>query len=179
MRTRTRPCCNRQTFVTESEARRRLDRIVSLGVSRVLPMEVEKCRNGWHLKFPNSDSGLAAVSKKRQKENAERREMVRTLWPDETPRCIVKGCPRLADDVHEPLSRGRGGLIQDPDNAVPICRPHHDEVTFGEPEWAYEQGLLIHSWDGDTVAEVAERRALIAWETLTSPDLNPLKGGPP
>lgn len=86
-------------------------------------------------------------STKRQRENRERKAMVRKLWPDMEPACIVAGCVRLADDVHEPLTRGRGGSITDPDNAVPICRPHHDDVTFGEPEWAYEQGLLIHSWD--------------------------------
>lgn len=37
MKTRAQACCSRQTFATESEARRRLDRIVALGVSRVLP----------------------------------------------------------------------------------------------------------------------------------------------
>ena len=72
--------------------------------------------------------------------------MIRQLWP-ETPVCVVAGCTRLADDVHEPLSRARGGSITEPANAVAICRPHHDELTFGEPEWAYEQGLKVHSWD--------------------------------
>ncbi|TDD54540.1 hypothetical protein E1286_04945 [Nonomuraea terrae] len=90
---------------------------------------------------------IRRVSKKREQENRRRRAMVRKLWPDMQPGCVVDGCPRLADDVHEPLSRGRGGSITDPGNAVPICRPHHDEVTFGEPEWAYEQGLKVHSWD--------------------------------
>lgn len=90
---------------------------------------------------------IAKQSKKRQKQNRERRAMVRELWPDMQPRCIVKDCPRWADDVHEPLSRARGGSITDPENAVPICRPHHDELTFGEPVWAYEQGLKVHSWN--------------------------------
>jgi hypothetical protein len=85
-------------------------------------------------------------SAKRQQENRERGAMVRQLWP-EPPMCVVTGCPRLADDVHEPLTRARGGSITDPKNAVAICRPHHDELTFGEPDWAYEQGLKFHSWD--------------------------------
>jgi hypothetical protein len=108
----------------------------------------------------NLDRGtpIRKQSKKRQRENRERSAMVRQLWPDMEPKCVVLGCPSLADDVHEPLSRGRGGSITDPENAVPICRPHHDEVTFGEPEWAYEQGLLIHSWDSNTVAAAAEIR---------------------
>lgn len=93
---------------------------------------------------------LRPVSAKRAAENRQRRAMVAALWP-ERPRCKVPGCPRLADDVHEPLTRARGGSITDPGNAVPLCRPHHDEVTFrpeSELGWAYELGLLAHSWDG-------------------------------
>ncbi|MEV4247013.1 hypothetical protein AB0J63_26815 [Streptosporangium canum] len=86
-------------------------------------------------------------STRRQRENRERRAMVRTLWPDMQPGCVVLDCGRLADDVHEPLTRARGGSITDPANAQPVCRPHHDEITFTEPAWAYEQGLLVHSWD--------------------------------
>ena len=90
---------------------------------------------------------LPRVSAKRARTNRERSAMVRGLWPDMRPVCVVQGCSRLADDVHEPLSRARGGSITDPENAVPVCRPHHDELTFGELGWAYEQGLKVHSWD--------------------------------
>lgn len=92
---------------------------------------------------------LAPVSSKRRAENRERRAMVAALWP-ERPQCAWPGCVRLADDVHEPLTRARGGSITDPENAVPLCRPHHDHVTF-KPESelgaAYALGLLRHSWD--------------------------------
>jgi hypothetical protein len=117
----------------------------------------------------NLDRGapIRKQSKKRQRENRGRSAMVRQLWPDMEPKCVVLGCPRLADDVHEPLSRGRGGSITDPENAVPICRGHHDDVTFGEPEWAYEQGLLIHSWEAATVAEVAEKRRRMLGEVAS------------
>lgn len=57
-----------------------------------------------------------------------------------------------ADDIHEPLTRARGGSIVDPDNQAPLCRPCHDEVTFrpeSELGWAYAIGLLVHSWDAD------------------------------
>jgi len=94
---------------------------------------------------------LKAVSARRAAENRQRRVMVDALWPDR-PRCVRPGCSRLADDVHEPLARARGGSITDPGNAQPLCRPCHDEVTFrpeSELGWAYETGLLIHSWDGD------------------------------
>ena len=75
------------------------------------------------------------------------------LIPDE----VINGCGRWADDVHEPLTRARGGGIADPGNAVPPCRPCHDVLTFrpeSELEWAYELGLLVHSWDA-AAGEVA------------------------
>jgi hypothetical protein len=92
--------------------------------------------------------GLRAVSAKRARQNRERRAMVAALYP-ERPHCARHGCPSMADDLHEPLTRARGGSITDPDNQVPLCRPCHDEVTFA-PEstlgWAYDAGLLKHSW---------------------------------
>jgi hypothetical protein len=92
---------------------------------------------------------IAPVSVKRAAENRQRAKMVAELWP-ERPCCARPGCPRLADDVHEPLTRARCGSITDPGNAVPLCRECHDEVTFrpeSELDWAYECGLLVHSWD--------------------------------
>jgi hypothetical protein len=92
---------------------------------------------------------IRSVSAKRAKQNRERRAMISRLWP-ERPQCGRPGCTRMADDVHEPLTRARGGSITDSANAVPLCRLCHDEVTFA-PEsqlgWAYEAGLLIHSWE--------------------------------
>lgn len=94
---------------------------------------------------------LASVSAKRARENRQRRQMVADLYP-ERPHCARPGCPRMADDLHEPLTRARGGSIVDPDNQKPLCRPCHDEVTFrpeSELQWAYEAGLLRHSWAGN------------------------------
>jgi hypothetical protein len=101
------------------------------------------------------------VSVKRQRENRERRAMVTALWPDGRPSCERPGCARLADDVHEPLTRARGGSITDKKNAKALCRTCHDEITFSpesELGWAYACGLLVHSWaatagtDPDAVA---------------------------
>ena len=91
---------------------------------------------------------IRKVSAKRAKANRERRAMVDRLYPDRQPMCGRPGCPRWADDLHEPLTRARGGSITDPDNQVPLCRPCHDELTFtpeSELGWAYELGLLRHS----------------------------------
>ncbi|MEU8378863.1 hypothetical protein [Streptosporangium sp. NPDC048865] len=101
---------------------------------------------------------LNPASSKRDKANRDRRTMAAALFPDGPPQCAVPDCSRRADDLHEPLTRGRGGSITDPDNAEPLCRPHHDEVTFTEPDWAYDLGLLIHSWETTPPAELAAAR---------------------
>lgn len=49
-------------------------------------------------------------------------------------------------DVHEILTRARGGSITDPDAALALCRNHHDWV-HNHPVVAHERGLLAHSWD--------------------------------
>ncbi|WP_262403460.1 hypothetical protein, partial [Actinomadura sp. CNU-125] len=70
----------------------------------------------------------------------------------DAPTCAVPDCGRPADDVHEPLTRARGGSIIDPANMAPLCRPHHTEITDEQPAWAYDLGLLVHSWDGGDAA---------------------------
>jgi hypothetical protein len=116
---------------------------------------------------------LAPVSGKRRQENRRRRAMVAEMWP-ERPLCVVYvmsqanpdvipgevigQCGRWADDVHEPLTRARGGSISDPENAVVPCRACHDAITFSpesELVWAYEAGLLVHSWAATAAAEGA------------------------
>ena len=106
---------------------------------------------GLVLPFPPRTQ-INPVSKRRARENRQRTAMADRHWPDRregTVMCTRPGCDRLADDLHEPLSRARGGSIVDPENSAPLCRPCHDEVTF-KPEselgWAYGAGLLKHSW---------------------------------
>lgn len=107
---------------------------------------------------------LRATSRKRDRENRERRAMKNAMFPDGTPPCIVPWCGQWADDLHEPLTRARGGSIIEPDNAVPTCRAHNDELTE-EPAWGYELNLLVHEWDKRSYAEVAADRceALARW----------------
>jgi hypothetical protein len=127
----------------------------------------ENCRCGLvHVDLPAAPPVLALktrarlrpVSAKRRQENRERKAMAAALWPDGRPLCFVPWCGHWADDLHEPLTRARGGSITDPENAFPLCRPHHDEVTFrpeSELGWAYDLGLLRHSWDVPRGGEVA------------------------
>lgn len=114
--------------------------------------------NPWHLEAksaaaerkPQKDTArktrLRPVSRKRAAEIRERRTMLQAKYPDR-PLCEVPYCNRFAHDAHEPLTRARGGSITDPGNVKAVCRPHHDEITFEEPEWAYELGFLVHSWE--------------------------------
>lgn len=91
---------------------------------------------------------LNPVSEKRKRANAERRRLIAAQFPTR-PLCAIPWCTRFADDIHEPLTRARGGSITDPENWLPLCRSCHDEVTFtpeSELQWAYEAGMLRHSW---------------------------------
>lgn len=97
--------------------------------------------------FARRDSPMRQVSKKRAAEIRKRRAMLQAKYPG-IVLCEVPYCNRVADDAHEPLTRARGGSITDPANAFAICRPHHREVTDEEPQWAYDLGILVHSWDG-------------------------------
>ena len=107
---------------------------------------------------------LRAQSKKRAKENRERSAMADQRFPGRDAWCVVPWCGRRADDLHEPLTRARGGSITDPDASEPVCRDHNHELTL-EPAWGYRLSLLVHSWDKRTPAEVAadRREAIAAW----------------
>lgn len=87
---------------------------------------------------------LPRMSRKRQRENRERRAMARQRFPEMNPRCAVPWCTRPADALHEILSRARGGSITDPENTVPACNICNGDLTL-EPDWGYRLGLIKHS----------------------------------
>jgi hypothetical protein len=83
--------------------------------------------------------------------------------PDE----LVSGCYAFDHvDVHEVLTRGRGGSIYDPDNCVALCRRAHEWVT-AHAEAAEALGLILPSWADVGHEEEAwrlrHRHALIAY----------------
>lgn len=159
-------CCGKRSFATSKAALAEIRRLRATDRD-AYPASVYMCEHDWwHLTSITEDEQLARttiwvrgelrrraplrpVSAKRAVENRRRRAMIAVLYPDQ-PKCIVSWCPLPADDIHEPLTRARGGSITDEANQVPLCRPHHDSITF-DPEttlgWAYELGLLVHSWD--------------------------------
>jgi hypothetical protein len=88
---------------------------------------------------------LRPRSKKRAALYVQRRRLVAEVLAAH-PVCEVPWCIHPATDIHEPLTRARGGSITDPENVKAVCRMHHDLIHL-EPEWAYEFGFLVHSWD--------------------------------
>jgi hypothetical protein len=95
--------------------------------------------------------GLAPRSAKRAREYAQpggRRELVAAMLAAE-PRCQaqVLCAGRGAVDVHERLSRARGGRILDPvqSHAMTVCRPCHNWITT-HPAQAADRRLALPSW---------------------------------
>lgn len=76
-----------------------------------------------------------------------RTKLVAELLAD-YPVCQVPWCNEPSTDVHEPLTRARGGSILSRENCRAVCRMHHDLIHLEEPDWSYELGFLRHSWDG-------------------------------
>ena len=103
---------------------------------------------------------MRAISKKRRPEIAARKRLIAAMkcegavmcaypikmhWDEFVGGKLVRSweedhCPKYADDLHEILSRARGGSISDPENVVALCRPHHTWVTE-HPIEAKEMGL--------------------------------------
>jgi hypothetical protein len=122
-----------------------------MGRDHLAPYLCPDC-DRWHLAHANRltrHSPIKAQSVKRQREQRLRAKMLReTFGPN--PLCVVPGCGWPADDAHEARTRARGGSITDPANVFPLCRAHHDVITFApesEKQWAYDLGLLRHSWE--------------------------------
>ncbi|MFD9950536.1 HNH endonuclease [Nonomuraea sp. NPDC059023] len=135
MKTRVRPCCSRETFANEAEARRRLDRMTQLGLRSVLPIDVERCRNGWHLRFPRPDSGPSPK--------------LRALVETRDKGCVRCGAvvARDEDSIHHRVPRGRGGE-NTAENLLLLC----GSGTTGCHGWteknraeAYQLGYLVHT----------------------------------
>jgi 5-methylcytosine-specific restriction endonuclease McrA len=86
-------------------------------------------------------------SKKRQAVYANERRPVVVRLMDEFPICVRCGT-NPSDDVHEIVSRARGGSITDPANLVCLCRRCHSWVTT-HPREATMEGWSAASWDRD------------------------------
>ncbi len=99
---------------------------------------------------PTRRTPLRQVSPKRARRERLRREMVRAELArrelcEAGARITHAGydarCGGLAVELHEPLTRARGGSILDPANTVAICRSCHDWIHVN-PAAATDLGLL-------------------------------------
>ena len=92
---------------------------------------------------------LRRVSRKRAAENAARKAMAARVFP-ERPLCVWPFGPvHYADSLHEALTRARGGSITSEENTRPMCNLHNGMLSSlpeSELGWAYDAGLLEHSW---------------------------------
>jgi hypothetical protein len=87
---------------------------------------------------------LRPRSAKREADYRARRVLVAELLE---ARPVCQRCQAArAVDVHEVLTRARGGSILDAENCVTLCRPCHSWITVN-PAAALEQGWVRSSWD--------------------------------
>lgn len=92
-----------------------------------------------------------------------RREQRLQLLAHRGPYCEVPDCTRPWSEVHEVLTRGRGGDPTDPANQLCLCSPCHRQITVN-PAWAEEQGYMRSR----TAEE--HQRLYRPWETPTQPE---------
>lgn len=76
----------------------------------------------------------------------QRRRLV-ALILEEVPTCQKCHVAR-STEVHELVSRARGGSIIDRSNCVALCHRCHSWITT-HPREATAQGWMLHSWDRD------------------------------
>ena len=86
---------------------------------------------------------LRPFSKKRAKLIPARRACREQVYERDGGRCRVRGpnCTGAGEQVHEILSRGRGGSIVDPDNCLLVCGNCGRDVHLF-PAWAERKGFL-------------------------------------
>ena len=89
---------------------------------------------------------LRPVSKKRAREQAIRRRLAEQMWREGPVLCVI--CGVMADDLHEPRLRSRGGDPTDFTQVMPVCRDCHSYVHLN-PAGATRLGFMKHSWDRD------------------------------
>lgn len=89
-------------------------------------------------------------SKKTQILYIERRKIVERMVGGS---CEYPGCKNLGTEVHEILTRGRGGSILDETNLALLCHECHRLIT-DNPVHASEIGLLRSRYEQNTGQEI-------------------------
>ena len=87
---------------------------------------------------------MKARSRKMTKIYVERRKLVAEML-EQHPICLRCKLQR-STEVHEILSRARGGSILDKENCAPLCHACHHWITTN-PKDAHAEGWLKNSWE--------------------------------
>lgn len=99
-----------------------------------------KCFYSW---FESPDP-IKKVSNKRKVENKEYTKL-RKAFLESSIYCQVKGCKKLATEVHH--KKGRiGKLLTDISYFLGVCRECHNKIEL-EPLWAKENGYSLNRLD--------------------------------
>lgn len=179
MKTKTPTCCNKATFVSEEEARRYWDRMERLGVSRVLPTDVEMCHLGWHLTFPPEEKEhkpRTPLKRSRPKNHsravavpAGAKAVIRKRSGGLCEVGLVCGGVAAGVDPAHREGKGSGGTGKAwsnlPSNLAWSCRGDHDLIDNKSPSGAERLGLKIRAgvarpW------EVPVKHARFGWVLL-------------
>lgn len=106
--------------------------------------------------------GPKARSKKRAAEMPQRRALYDLVRARDGNTCAWPNCFRPFDDVHEVLTRARGGSHIDERVVIGLCRMHNEQATDTRP--AECKGVVVPSWaaeqDLEAAMEVARRLRL-------------------
>lgn len=99
-----------------------------------------KCFYSWF----ESPEPIKKVSNKRKVDNKKYLK-VRKVFLESLIYCQVKGCKKLATEVHH--QKGRiGKLLTDTNYFVGVCRECHSKIEL-EPTWAKENGYSLNRLD--------------------------------
>jgi 5-methylcytosine-specific restriction endonuclease McrA len=108
---------------------------------------------------------MKRVSSKRAIQNKIRKELRNELIRERGPECQIGMtviCTGIAQDMHEILSRARGGSIIDPANILLVCRRCHSWITEN-PNIAAEIGASRRSSDDETITTALRDQHLPVW----------------
>ena len=143
----------KKRYRTEEQAQTALDRIQHADNSaRVkVPQRVYSCPHcaGWHVTSQRIPLVSRTPIPRRSKKTAATYRKLRVPLVVEMLEAYP-WCERCktgrASEVHELLSRARGGRITDPSNCVTLCHECHSWITT-HPAQATADGWLRHSWE--------------------------------
>lgn len=146
-------CCSKATFASEEEARRYWRRMEDLGLSRVLPTDVEQCMRGWHLTFPPKQAKpRKPLKRSKSKKHAKpqpvpeaAKELIRARSGGLCEVGLLCGGQARGVDPAHREGKGSGGTDKWwsdlASNLLWSCREDHDFIDNKQPAKAERLGM--------------------------------------